>query len=273
MPGLDLRPLTLGEILDRTFTLYRRHFLLFIGIAAIPTILQLGINLANTFYKSSTAPGMAILAFAGLATVIVYMIAYLMSQGATIFAVTDLYLGRTTTIGQSMSRIWGNVGAVFGVLFLNGIVIFLACLALVIPGIYVACRLLVCVPAALIEDRGPRDSLSRSWELTRDYAGRAFVIFLLYFALSFGLGLLVSAPFSILTTVANTPEAVRMWNMLEQIGTSIGEVLVTPILLIATAIYYFDLRVRKEGFDLQIMLDPSSEGHTRSQSGLPSILS
>jgi len=36
MAALDLRPLSLGELLDRTFFLYRRHFLLFVGIAAIP---------------------------------------------------------------------------------------------------------------------------------------------------------------------------------------------------------------------------------------------
>ncbi len=36
MAALDLRPLSLGELLDRTFFLYRRNFLLFVGIAAIP---------------------------------------------------------------------------------------------------------------------------------------------------------------------------------------------------------------------------------------------
>ena len=32
MAMMDLRPLTIGEILDRTFNLYRRHFVLFLGI-------------------------------------------------------------------------------------------------------------------------------------------------------------------------------------------------------------------------------------------------
>jgi hypothetical protein len=32
MTGLDLRPLSLGEILDRTFFVYRRDFLIFVGI-------------------------------------------------------------------------------------------------------------------------------------------------------------------------------------------------------------------------------------------------
>jgi len=52
MAQLDLRPLTIGEILDRTFTIYRRHFLLFIGITAVPQILVLAINLARTFFWS-----------------------------------------------------------------------------------------------------------------------------------------------------------------------------------------------------------------------------
>src|SRR5271163_2101998 len=39
MDAMELRPLSTGEILDRTFTLYRRNFLLFLGISAIPHVL------------------------------------------------------------------------------------------------------------------------------------------------------------------------------------------------------------------------------------------
>lgn len=35
MTPLDLRPLTIGEMLDRAFTLYRRHWTLFVGIMAV----------------------------------------------------------------------------------------------------------------------------------------------------------------------------------------------------------------------------------------------
>jgi len=51
MNGLDLRPLSLGDILDRTFSLYRRHFLLFIGIAGIPQLLVLVFSLAQTLFS------------------------------------------------------------------------------------------------------------------------------------------------------------------------------------------------------------------------------
>ena len=35
MADLDLRPLSLGEILDRTFSIYRKNFLLFAGIVYV----------------------------------------------------------------------------------------------------------------------------------------------------------------------------------------------------------------------------------------------
>src|SRR2546429_8833007 len=55
MADLDLRPLSLGEILDRTFTLYRKHFLLFAGITAIPQLLVLALRLAQTLFMTSPA--------------------------------------------------------------------------------------------------------------------------------------------------------------------------------------------------------------------------
>jgi hypothetical protein len=50
MNHLDLRPLSLGEVLDRTFSLYRRHFPVFMGIAAIPHLLTLALGLLQVLY-------------------------------------------------------------------------------------------------------------------------------------------------------------------------------------------------------------------------------
>lgn len=275
MTGLDLRPLSLGEILDRTFSLYRRNFLLFMGIAGIPALLQLALHLGQLFYGVSPRPNLVANAVLLLITSIVGLITYLFSQGAAILAVTDLYLGRETGIGQSFGRMWGNLLSLFGVVMLNGTVILLGMLALLIPGIYLACRLLVCVPAALIEDRGPRESLSRSFELTRDFAGRAFLIMVLNFVLAVAISSVLTWPFAFLAvfTAKQNPGMATLWQALVQVSSTVANVLVTPILLVATSVFYFDLRVRKEGFDLQFMLDPTSERMTRSQGSFPSILS
>jgi hypothetical protein len=43
---------------------------------------------------------------------------------------------------------------------------------------------------------------------------------------------------------------------LAQVGAFVANVLVVPVLTIASAILYYDLRVRKEAFDLQVMMPP-----------------
>jgi len=274
MADLDLRPLSLGEILDRTFSLYRKNFLLFAGITAIPQLLVLALRLAQALFMTSPAgrtnlpveklqagPSGGLLAFGivgFLIGVIVYLVAYLFAQGGTVFAVSELYLGRPTTIGSSLGRMRGQLGSLFGVLLLNGLAVMGAFILLIIPGIYLACRLLTCVPAALLEDLGPRSSLERSWGLTKDYGGRAFVIYLLYFVLVYAAAFLFTFPFGVAVALAaKNPEALRMWFAVSHVGEFIAEVLVSPILTIATAVFYYDLRVRKEAFDLQFMMNPT----------------
>ncbi len=281
MAAFDLRPLSLGEVLDRTFTLYRRHFLLFVGISAIPQILVLAINLIQIFFVNTTetTPGAMLTMLIGLgitlAVLVLTVVAYLFSQGGTILAVTDVYLGRTTSIIQSLRRVWGELATLFGVVLLNGLAILAGTLLLVIPGIYVLCRLLVCVPAAMVENRGPSESLSRSWALTKGAAGRSFVIILLYSVLAIALALILVTPFSGLAAAAGpkNPEMMRFWLLLADVGSTVASALVSPIVLIANSVFYFDLRVRKEAFDLQFMMDPNSERITGSRSSIPSILS
>jgi len=277
MTGLDLRPLSLGEILDRTFSLYRRYFVLFIGIAGIPQVIVFAFEMARLalqqYYPGSF--GLAFSLSAGivaLAYVVVAIIAYLVSQAASVLAISDLYLGRPVSLGSALQRARGHLGFLFGVVVLNGLAIAGGMILLIIPGIYVACRLLVCVPAALIEESSPRESLSRSWELTRDNAGRSFMIGLLYFIIAIAANALLTFPFSLgMVTAGKDPGGIWVWLVLTQAGARIASVLTEPILLIATAIFYYDLRVRKEAFDLQFMMDP----HAPPPSGpgsVPSIL-
>lgn len=272
MSGLDLRPLSIGDILDRTFSLYRRHFLLFVGIAGLPQLLVLGFGIARIFLPGNAADvGMAVVL--ALVYLIVALVAYLFSQGATMLAISELYLGRTITIAESLRSVRSDLGYLFGVIVLSGLAIGGGLILLIVPGIYVACRLLVCVPAALIEKRSPREALSRSFDLTRDYAGRAFLITVLSVVLTYAAQLLLAIPAATaLAAQAGGPSLIRFWTAMTQVGTSAASILVTPILLIATAVFYFDLRVRKEGFDLQFMMDPNAQRVPRSSGDIPSIL-
>jgi len=267
MVQLDLRPLSLGELLDRTFFLYRRHFLLFIGIAAIPYSLFLAVNLTSTllplFVRSVAGhvppSGMVFASIGGgllgLLALLAGAIAFLFSVGATVFAVSEIYMGRPTSIRDSLRGVRGKTGTIFGVLFLSGLIMGAGFIALIIPGIYLMCRVCVATPAALLEDIGPSDSIRRSFDLTRDFAGRAFMIYLLYFAMVWGVAAVFQMPFVLLLVInAKQTQLAILWRILMQVGNFIGSVLVAPVSTLGFALFYYDLRVRKEAFDLQMMM-------------------
>lgn len=291
MAEWELRPLSLGEILDRTFTLYRRNFLLFLGITAIPHLLTLGLNITQVmltkfptvrmppvpvaeFQTRAASNGLMAYGIGGfLVAIVIYLLVYLFSQGGTIYAVSDLYLGRPTTIAGSLKKMWGQLLNLLGVTTLNGLAVAAATIFLIIPGVYVACRLLTCVPAALLEDLGARASLDRSWELTKDNAGGAFLIYLLYFAMLYGIMAVFMIPFGVMVTMsAKDPTMFRTAMVLMQVASFVASIIVGPFLLIATSVFYYDLRVKKEAFDLQMMMNPEGVGVVPARPSVPSIL-
>jgi hypothetical protein len=268
MAALDLRPLSLGEILDRSFSLYRANFLLFAGIVAIPHLLtlifqlsQIAINKAPTTAQTLSRWGSGLSAAAILFIVIgvvVWFAVALYSNGATVYAVSDLYLGRPATIVGSYKRMRGHALNLFGVGLLQGLAAIAGFVLLFIPGVWVACRLSVSVPAALLEDLGPSEALSRSFSLTEDKAWRPFAIFCLYMMIAFGVAALFQTPFVVLIMTAarsGNTNLVAVWSACSQVADFFVQTTVTPVLTIALAVYYYDLRVRREGFDLQMMMN------------------
>jgi hypothetical protein len=271
-----LRPLSIGELLDRSFSIYRRNFFLFLGISVIPHLLVLAIQLARLTFTALSFPvfpgatselqapssgfsleGLLSAAAFFILGLMVAVIAYLFSQGGTVFAVSEIYLGRGTTIGQSLRRVRGELISLFFVVCLGYMAIFSGFLFLLIPGVYLACRLCVCIPAALLENLGPVDAFSRSFQLTEDNAGRAFLMLLLSAVLWYDAIIVVDVPFVFAVQAAvHSPGTIRTLTALVEVGNWVANVLITPVVTIASTIFYFDLRVRKEGFDLQLMLNP-----------------
>jgi hypothetical protein len=269
MIDLDLRPLSLGEILDRTFSLYRRHFILFVGIFALTQLPGFGVNLARVqliqppvvHLPGGPPPTLTDAFFSTLNTgtlisVLLGVATYLFTHGGTVFAASESYFGRPTTIGASLRHAWGNLGKLFLVLLLNTAAILGGLILLIAPGVYVALRSIVCIPVAMLEDVGPGESFSRSFRLTEGSMGSSFVIYLLYYVLAITGAALLGYPFTraAISSVKN-PGMMHLWSSLSIVGSFLTGIFVGPIFTIAATVFYYDLRVRKEGFDLQLMMN------------------
>jgi hypothetical protein len=254
-----LRPLSTGELLDRTFSLYRTRFGLFVGIFALPHLVVLAYQcvgltlqspkpqLANVLLTSLWGIGGAFLSLALSAA----------SQAATVVAVSQVYLDRPASVTESFSKVKGQILGVVGLSLLIGLAAGAACILLIVPGVLLFVMWSLAVPAKVLENIGVGDSLSRSSDLTRGDRGRIFVIWVLFIVLGIGVGLLLRWPVEIAAGVSSMFALQRRgteWQAALLVVTFISECLVGPLATIAFSLVYYDERVRKEAFDLQLMM-------------------
>ena len=221
-----LRPLSVGELLDLTFALYRRKFLLFVGIAAVThglmTVLQ---ESAGVAFQKAGDVASTLLVIVGL---IVYFISNAVSQAATTAAVSEIYLGRNVTILESFALLRGRIqsltGLVFGVAVLTGLGFLL-----IIPGIYMTIIWSLAVPAAVVENLRFDAATNRSKDLVDGAWGRVILIMVLVFTLSMLVVIGVSFPVSYLSgdwegETTLTP----FWKIALKASELLGEVLAAP---------------------------------------------
>jgi hypothetical protein len=257
-----LRPLSTGELLDRTFSLYRSHFALFIGIFALPHLLVLTFQCVGLAFQAPAdqtfQPGrMLMAALWAIGAALLTMGVAAASQAATVVAVSHVHLDRPAGVMDSFSRVKGQILGVVGLSLSVGFLVGLACLALIVPGILLAIRWSLAVPVKVLEDKGVGDSMSRSSQLTEGNRGRVFVIWLLFIVLSIGVSMLLQWPVQLAAGASGTlalQHSTIGWRVASLVATFISECLVGPLATIAFSLVYYDERVRKEAFDLQLMM-------------------
>jgi hypothetical protein len=254
-----LRPLSTGELLDRTFSLYRSHFGLFLGIFALPYLVVLAFQLVGLVFQSSVPKLSNILLTlawsvgAGILTLVVSAI----SEAATVIAVSNLQLGRPATVTDSFARVKGHVLGVVGISFLVSFAAGFGLVMIIVPGVILLIIWSLAVPVKVLEHKGVFDSMSRSMELTKGDWGRIFVIGLLILALKFGISsllqwpVLIAAGFSLRSGVRQFTIG---WQVAVLLSGFVATSLVGALATIAFSIVYYDERVRKEAFDLQLMM-------------------
>jgi hypothetical protein len=254
-----LRPLSTGELLDRTFSLYRSHFGLFLGLFALPHLFVLAYQCIGLTFQSPNPqlPNILLNAVWSMGAGFLSLAASAASQAATVIAVSQVHLDRPAGVADSFSRVKGQILPVIGLSLLVGLAAGAACIAMLVPGILLFVMWSLAVPAKILENRGALDSMSRSMDLTKGNRWRIFVIWLLFVLLGIGVGLLLRWPVELAAGVSSIFAMQRtapVWQA-ALLGVSfISECLVGPLATIAFSLVYYDERVRKEAFDLQLMM-------------------
>ena len=115
MVATELRPLSLGELLDRAFSLYRNNFWLFVGIMAIPsafsvpfTVIWLSMRRPAAFGARPSPASAAGAGLFGLTFLVLFWAVYAMAIGAATYAVSETYLGQSPTVRGSYRKVRGK---------------------------------------------------------------------------------------------------------------------------------------------------------------------
>ena len=307
----QLRPLTLGEILDTTASMYRSHFLLLAGIASVYSSVLLVFGLLEVALQSMVKANHGHLAYviglslSMLVLLPVVFIAAGIAIGANNRAVSWIYLGKPATIRTAYAAIRPRIGRYVWLMFLTALIVYLPIAVLfvafmaamvLIPGvrdtfrnsgaaaastlpdssalmagaaiavlfgtllllalvyiIVMVLRYSLAVPACVVEDLKASAALKRSAELTKGARGRIFLLGLLVAAVQMGLSLIGQILF-IAAAVRYHGEMPAWILTLQQFENFLINTLVSPIYATGFTLFYYDQRVRKEGFDIEHML-------------------
>ena len=284
-----LRPRSAIEIVDTAFTIWRRNFgqMTIIGIAAtVPIVLALVLGLGSLFTAGMTGKSVnegAILSMVPMILVFVVILVLWMAvvDGAMTLAAGDAYFGREVSAASALRGALSKGGTLVlsnilrmltigGAAVVGGIVIALlgrangaiAVLLIVVLSVLMLllfARLFATTNAVVFENSGASESLNRSFALSKDSAWRIFGVILLSYVVlivaQIAIGLTVQV---VISTILRSPVVASM------VGNVIGALLY-PFLSIALMVLYFDQRIRKEGYDLDVL----SDGLPKSPAPLP----
>jgi MFS family permease len=306
-----LRPLTLGEILDRTVQLYRRNFLVFAGAAAPPSAVAIAVFIliaavAGYFARSGiqglSEHGLAlgILLLAALALLVPLELgATVVSQGALARAALSANLGHRMKVRDAIRSVWPRFWRYLGLLILQGIfvggipsvvagmaagIVFVLArqaggglgtgaavgfaLFLIVAAALVAIVLLLLVfslamPICVAEERPAWASMMRSVKLTQGTRGRIFLMFALIWVLSVLVSMLAYVPMILVVAlIAFLVHGDRYQGLVLIVSEIVNvlvnfavQVLVMPVYSTALVLFYFDQRIRTEGYDIEWMME------------------
>ena len=282
----NLRPMQLGEILDASFNIFRRHFGLFLRLAVIlvciPTAftvyLQMSIGGNPTEIMALFEEHIVSALLIGLVWFVVVATSSLLLLAGTIRVISDSYLGQEPKLGAALRfgaakiiplmlvalskwlltlliSIFGGVvvvAAFFVGRFLGeGFAVLLAAAAfitLVWVVIYVLCGYGVTTPVVVLEDLPSSfEAFGRSWDLTRGGKLKVFGTAAVMWLIAKMVPQMVVAGFNVAMGGGDTLQPVLA------VVASVAAIILAPLLPCALTLLYYDLRVRREAFDLQIL--------------------
>ncbi len=216
------RELTIGEMVSKTFDLYRRDFVKYLVvfliveavIGVLTTIVRSAVVLP-TLPPNATAqdtlawlPGFITALFYLISlSVIISLVVTPVAEGSTIKMATQGIEKGQADLGASVRFAISKLVWLWVLSIIVGVIVFLGALALIVPGMILAIMFSLAVPVLLIEDKGVLESMGRSRKLVDHRWGKTFGLLLVFGIIVLLVSLIISfisAPFGIASSIVSS---------------------------------------------------------------------
>ena len=267
---MNLRPLGIGELLDAAIRVCIAHrwtlakIVLFVVVpvqvlSVVVTASTTPEGVSSNPFDFSTEPADVEgtdfwTFFAGQAVIgLLAGVIFLLGTGACFRALTEAWLGNEPDWRESLRFALRRTPALLWVTILYFLAVGFGFLLLVIPGIWLSIAFALCFPIVLVERVGGPKALGRSAGLVRGRWWATFAALMVGFILASILSGIAQALITLPVVIALDSDLLVL--IFSAIGGTLGYVIATPFQAAIVALAYFDLRVRKEGLDLQLVAE------------------
>ncbi len=262
-----MRPLSIGELLDVAIKVTTRNIRTFVMIVLVVVaplrILQTIItaSAAPELLKlnSTTTPVATDTFVAGIvAQGLVGVVVFLVSTAACTNAVADAYQGSSPDWRASLRFAVRKSPSLAWLSLVLLVALVVALVLLIVPAIWLAVAWSVAVPVLLIEGRGGPGALRRSFALVRGRWWPVAGALLVGFLLAGVLGGIVQGLLGFLPALL-FDDNLAVTAVATAVGAIVSSLITTPFQAAIVTLLYFDLRVRKEGLDLEGLISRAGE--------------
>jgi uncharacterized membrane protein len=228
------REFRIGPIFTRSWAIYAANFLMFTLVAIVAGLPnQLGGD-----FESGAGVARSIIVF------IISVILYFVGQAVILYGAFQAMRGRPVMIGDAVGRAFSRFFSLLGISILVGFGVAIGFMLLVVPGIILALRWAVAVPACVVENKGALESMRRSAELTKGHRWKIFGIWVLIAIVAIVV-LSIAGALAGLGVVAAPQGLGRV--VLAGVISLILTAIVTAYSYVLNTMIYHDLRTVKEG--------------------------
>jgi hypothetical protein len=173
------------------------------------------------------------------------------AEGVAVTAMAEVYLGRPLDLARAIGRLWSRLFPLLLATVIRWVIMIAGWALLVVPGVFASIRT-ACLDCSVMLDDASDDGLSafqRAWNLTADRESHVFLTVLLMFAI-YAVGYVV-ALIAVRLAVAVVP--VLHGQRLNSLVQAVLLLFVLPVMPAVRTVLYYDLRVRKEGLDVELL--------------------